>query len=89
MGHTAVERLSFNFMDNKQRADKLINHAKAPEMASFEELLNINETLKEIKDKEHHAFPEMSVTDLKETNDLLQKLLDKEAEDIEITLTLE
>lgn len=48
MGHTAVERLSFNFMDNKQRADKLINHAKAPEMAVFEELADVSESLTEV-----------------------------------------
>lgn len=77
-------------MDNKQRAEKLITHSQAPDMASFEELININESLQEIKDSvDNIKIPEFPETDLSNTNDLLQKLLDKEQEPIEITLTLE
>ena len=61
MGHTAVERLSFNFMDNKQRADKLIQHAKAPEMAKYEELVNISESLEAVAE----SFKGMQIEKIK------------------------
>lgn len=61
MGHTAVERLSFNFMDNKQRADKLIQHAQAPEMAKYEELANISESLETVAE----SFKGMQIEKIK------------------------
>lgn len=48
-------------MDNKKRAEKLIQHAQAPEMAKYEELANISESLETVAE----SFKGMQIEKIK------------------------
>lgn len=77
--------------DKQKKLDKLIVFAENENLALFDELQEINSTLIEIKDKEQE-FPEIPETDLTETNEKLEELIqtikEKDRENIEITLDL-
>lgn len=58
------------------------------EIKTYHLLQEIANSLKSIDGKEVQEFPEQKETDMTETNTLLKQLIEKENEDISITLTL-
>lgn len=86
-------------MDEKtaQKVNKLAEFAKNPELAIFEEIQQIGETLSTMCDKEmpeplpFPEIPEPKETNMTETNDLLKQLIakeDVETEPLDISVTL-
>ena len=76
----------------KKQAEKVITFAKNPQLALFDELQEINDSLKILTGKEKlivEATLKTKEVNLDETNNLIQKLLEKETEPIEITLDIE
>lgn len=67
----------------KSLQDKLKVLNKNKDLATFVELFQINKGIQALLEREEAG------TDFRATNELLQKLVDKEEEQVQITLTLE